>query len=212
MLTYNQIDPKKKAFIFELDNVLYPERDYQLQVYYLFAHIIEYLETTPSGNDLTEFMKTVYVHHGPEQVFDRAKDAFGLDEKYRSNFEQLMQTAKLPLKLLLYREILSFLQEIVVDRKKLFLVTGGDRTQQLNKIRQIEWNGIEKYFTMYFTEESAPKPETASLEIILKDHRLLRRDLVIIGATETDQQYAAAGGVDYIDVRDFIGPRTDGEV
>lgn len=211
MLTYNQIDPKKKAFIFELDNVLYPERDYQLQVYYLFAHIIEYLETTPSGNELTEFMKTVYAHHGPEQVFDRAREAFGLDQKYRQNFEQLLQTAKLPLKLLLFREILAFLQEIVVDRKKLFLVTGGDRTRQLNKIRQIEWNGIEKYFTMYFTEESAPKPETASLEIILKDHGLLRRDLVIIGATETDQQYAAAGGVDYIDVRDFIGSRTDRE-
>ena len=91
MLTYNQIDPKKKAFIFELDNVLFPERDYHLQVYYLFAHIIEYLETTPSGNDLTEFMKSVYLHHGPEKVFDRAREAFGLEEKYRQNFEQLMQ-------------------------------------------------------------------------------------------------------------------------
>jgi phosphoglycolate phosphatase-like HAD superfamily hydrolase len=205
MLSYNQIDPKKKGFIFELDNVLFPERDYLLQVYYLFAHIIEYLETAPSGNELTEFMKQVFLHSGPDKVFERAKDAFGLDEKYRKNFEQLQLTAKLPLKLLLYKEMLSFLQEIVVDRKKLFLVTAGNRTQQLNKIRQIEWNGIEKYFTMYFTEESAPKPETASLEIILKNHGLLRRELVIIGATDTDQQFAAAGGVDYIDVTEFIG-------
>lgn len=203
MLSYNQIDPRKKAFIFELDNVLYPERDYQLQVYYLFAHIVEYLETTPSGKDLTEFMKRVYDLHGPEKVFDRAQEAFGLDEKYRKNFEQLQLTAKLPLKLLLYQEMLTFLQDIVVDRKKLFLVTGGNQTQQLNKIKQIEWNGIEKYFTMYFTEESSPKPETGSLEIILKDHNLRRRDLVIIGASQTDQQYAAAGGVDYIDVREF---------
>lgn len=205
MLQYNQIDPRKKGFIFELDNVLFPERDYHLQVYYLFAHIIEYLETTPAGSDLTEFMKQVHVHHGPQQVFDRAKEAFGLDEKYRQNFEQLELTARLPLKLLLFKEILALLQEIVVDRKQLFLVTDGNRTRQLNKIRQVEWNGIEKYFTMYFTEESAPKPDTASLEIILKEHKLLRRDLVIIGATETDQLYAAAGGVDYVDVRDLIG-------
>ena len=35
--SYNDVDPRKKAFIFELDNVLYPEKDYIYQVYYLFA-------------------------------------------------------------------------------------------------------------------------------------------------------------------------------
>jgi hypothetical protein len=27
-ITYSDIDPRKKAFIFELDDVLYPEKDY----------------------------------------------------------------------------------------------------------------------------------------------------------------------------------------
>lgn len=34
----------KQIVIFELDNVLYPEKDYLLQVYYLFAQFIEYSE------------------------------------------------------------------------------------------------------------------------------------------------------------------------
>ncbi|HEY0900448.1 MAG TPA: HAD hydrolase-like protein [Sphingobacteriaceae bacterium] len=204
MLTYNLIDPKKKAFIFELDNVLYPERDYLLQVYYLFANFIEYLETVPPSNDLTDFMKRVFEHHGPEKIFDKAQEAFGLDEKYRENFDRLHQNARLPLKLLLYKDMLTLLQDIVVDRKLIFLVTDGNLEQQLNKIRQIEWNGLEKYLKAYFTVETAPKPDTASLELILKEHQLLRKDLVIIGASENDQLYAANAGVDYVDVREYL--------
>ena len=44
MFTYTDIDARKKAFVFELDNVLYPEKDYLLQVYYLFASFLEYSE------------------------------------------------------------------------------------------------------------------------------------------------------------------------
>ncbi|RYY34080.1 MAG: haloacid dehalogenase, partial [Sphingobacteriaceae bacterium] len=36
-MKYSDIDPRKQAFVFELDNVLYPEKDYLFQVYYLFA-------------------------------------------------------------------------------------------------------------------------------------------------------------------------------
>ena len=35
-MKYSDIDPRKAAFIFEMDNVLYPEKDYLYQVYYLF--------------------------------------------------------------------------------------------------------------------------------------------------------------------------------
>ncbi|RZL53490.1 MAG: haloacid dehalogenase, partial [Pedobacter sp.] len=34
----------KKAFIIGFDNVLYPEKDYLLQVYYLFSEFITYSE------------------------------------------------------------------------------------------------------------------------------------------------------------------------
>jgi len=204
MLTYNLIDPKKKAFIFELDNVLYPERDYLLQVYYLFANFVEYLETVPPAADLVDFMKRVFEHHGPEKIFDKAQEAFGLDEKYRENFARLHSGAQLPLKLLLYKDMLALLQDIVVDRKQIFLVTDGSLEQQLNKIRHIEWNGLEKYLKAYFTVETEPKPDTASLELILKEHNLLRKDLVIVGASGIDQEFAANAGVDYINVREYF--------
>ena len=204
MLSYTDIDSRKKAFIFELDNVLYPERDYLLQVYYLFASFVEYLEAAPPAADLVAFMKKVYEHHGSAQIFDKAKEAFGIDEKYRDNFLRLHLNARLPLKLLLFNNILQLLQDIVVDRKQIFIVTNGNPEQQLNKIRQIEWNGLEKYLKVYFAAELAPKPETDALEFILQQHQLTRNDLAIIGATPVDREFASSSGVDFIDVREFF--------
>lgn len=204
MLKYKDLDNRIKAFVFELDDVIYPERDYLLQVYYLFANFIEFTEGFPSASDLTEFFKTAYTHHGDQGIFDRAKEAFGIEEKYRDNFERLYFTARLPLKLLLFSGILELMQEIVVDRKHLFLVTNGKPEVQLNKIRQIEWNGLEKYLRVYYASEINLKPNPDVLSYIMKDHQLTRKDIMVIGATETDQEFAISSGVDYLAVDEFL--------
>jgi FMN phosphatase YigB (HAD superfamily) len=200
MLNYSDLDPTKKAFIFELDNVLYPEKDYLLQVYYLFANFIEYTETVPSVTELIEFMKLSYENHGAEGIFEKVQEAFGLDVKYYEEFKRLHHTARLPLKLLLYKNVLDLLQEIIINRKQVFIITNGNPEQQLNKIRQVEWNGLEKYFKVYFANELNPKPETYVLEYMLSQHDLLRKDLIIFGTSETDREFAFAAGIDYIDI------------
>ena len=208
MLTYADIDSSKKGFIFELDNVLYPERDYLLQVYYLFANFIEFTETVPTAKELIDFLKTAYEHHGPEELFERASQMFGIDAKYRDNFEKLHYTARLPLKLVLFPNMLNLLQEMVVDRRQIFLVTNGNPEVQLNKIRQVEWNGLEQYLVVYFAAELKEKPETDVLESILDKHQLLRRDLVIIGNNDTDEDFARASGIDFVDSNDFAGQKS----
>jgi phosphoglycolate phosphatase-like HAD superfamily hydrolase len=114
-------------------------------------------------------------------------------------------TAKLPLKLLVYKNVLELLQEIVVDRKKIFIVTNGEPQQQLNKIKQVEWNGLEPYLICYFTHESRPKPETDAIELLIREHNLNRRDIMMVGATNADSLCAEAVGVDYTDVNAFLG-------
>lgn len=203
MISYKDLDPKKKAFILDLDNVLFPERDYLLQVYYLFSNFMEFSTGMP-GKDMSEFFAKAYDHHGPAGIFDKAQEAFGIEEKYRENFERLHHTAVLPLKLLMYKEILSLLQEIVVDRKQIFLVTNGRPEVQLNKLRQVEWNNLEKYIRVYYAMELKPKPETDVFTYILTEHRLSRRDLLIIGREEVDEEFAQNCGVDFMNVGEFI--------
>ncbi len=194
MIKYSDIDPRKEAFIFELDDVLFPEKDYLFQVYYLFGSFLEYTELIDQ-KDVTSFMIDAYVSEGKDVIFDRLKDKFKLDEKYRFNFNHLNITAKLPLKLLLYQSMLTLLQDIVVDRKKIFILTNGNPEQQLNKIKQTDWQGLEPYLICYFANEIAPKPETDSIDLLIKDHNLQRRNILMIGNSDIDMQCAEASRI-----------------
>lgn len=100
--------------------------------------------------------------------------------------------------------MLSLLQEIIIDRKKVFIVTNGKPEQQLNKIKQVEWHGLEQYLTVYFAEETFPKPESDVIDLLIKDHSLQRRDLLMIANSETDKLCAEACGIDYINSKEFL--------
>ena len=203
-MKYTDIDKRKQAFVFELDNVIYPEKDYLFQVYYLFASAIEYTELI-DAKSITDIMVTAYTAGEKERVFDVVKEKMGIDEKYRINFHHLLHTVKLPLKLLVYKGVLDLMQEIVVDRKKIFIVTNGNPTQQLNKIKQTEWHGLEPYLTCYFADETKPKPETNSMELLLSNHGLQRKDILLIENSGSDRLFAEACGVDFLNVSEFIG-------
>lgn len=197
--SYNEIDPRVNGFIFEMDNVLYPEKDYLFQVYYLFAGFLEYTELM-DPKPMISLMTSVYEEQGKDAVFGELQQAFGLDLKYAQNFQHLMLNAKLPLKLLLYKDMLKLLQDIVVDRKRIFIVTNGNPQQQLNKIKQTEWNGLEQYLTCYFANEFAPKPEPDAIHALIHDHGLQRRELLMIGKEKTDELCAEASGIDFLSI------------
>jgi FMN phosphatase YigB (HAD superfamily) len=203
MIKYSDIDVRKEAFVFELDNVLYPEKDYLYQVYYLFTAFLEYTELI-NAKEATSFMVDTYLSEGKEVVFDRLKKKFGIDKKYQYNFDHLNITAKLPLKLLLDQSMLNLMQDIVIDRKKIFILTNGNPEQQLNKIKQTEWHGLEPYLTCYFANETAPKPETDSIDLLIKNHNLKRRDVLMIGNSDIDRQCADASGIDLIKPIEFL--------
>jgi FMN phosphatase YigB (HAD superfamily) len=202
-MKYSDIDSRKTAFIFELDNVLYPEKDYLFQVYYLFASLLEYTELI-DAKQTTNILTNAYIEEGREFVFDRLKEKLNISGKFRYNLDNLLLTAKLPLKLLLYSNMLTLLQDIVVDRKKIFIVTNGNPEQQLNKIKQTEWHGLEQYLTCYFAEEIMAKPEPDVINQLLNEHTLHRRDVLMIENSEIDQLCAEACGIDFMSVNNFL--------
>jgi hypothetical protein len=89
VLKYSDIDDRKKAFVFELDNVLYPEKDYVYQVYYLFANLLEYTDLN-DAKQTTDLMVNAYNNKGAAAVFDELVAVLNVDEKYRKNLEVLM--------------------------------------------------------------------------------------------------------------------------
>ena len=198
-MDFQSILNEKRAFVFDLDNVLYPEKDYLLQVYYLFAQFIEYGEQINAAEMVT-FMQAVYLEEGAEGIFERTAEKFNIPLKYKLNFDLLLQNARLPLKLLIYEGVLNLLQEVAGQAKQLFLFADGHPQMQLNKIRQVDWNGLEKNLVVYFAEESAPKPDPKGLELIMEKHNLKPEEVVLIGHTENDRICAGSAGIDFFSV------------
>ena len=187
------------SFVFDLDDVIYPERDYLLQVYYLFANFMEYTEQL-NAQEIVDFMKAEYEQAGAVGIFDKAAARFNIPEQYKKNFSLLHRTAKLPLKLLVFEPVMKFMQDLVVDRKQLFLLVSGDPEQQLNKIRQVEWMGLQQYLRVYFSAEFAQKPSTEGLSYLIEQHELKPEEVLVIGKRNFDEEMAGLLGIKFLEV------------
>ncbi|RZL38739.1 MAG: haloacid dehalogenase [Pedobacter sp.] len=195
MDAYNLVKNKQLVF-FELDDVLFPAKDYLLQVYYLFAQFIEYSEQK-SAQAILDFMQTEFESMGADNLFEKTSQRFQLSNSYQHNFDLLHQNARLPLKLLLYKNMLEFLQELVLDRKQIYIVTSGNPEQQLNKIKQTEWNGLEKYLTVFFADE-LNQPKAEIFQNILNNNNLTVNDALVVGANKFDEQQSKSINLPYI--------------
>lgn len=187
----------KKAFVFDLDNTLYPEKDYLYQIYYMIGQFIEYQETY-EHDKVTKFLIDEFEQHGRTNLFDKLIDRFALPESYMENFLRLMRTARLPLKLILFKEMETLLTQLAEEGKKIFILTNGHPEQQFNKIMQVEWNGLQHHIKCYFCDEVARKPAPDSLLLLMEEQGLNKEEVLFIGDTDTDEQCASAAGVEFI--------------
>ncbi|MBY0245068.1 MAG: HAD hydrolase-like protein [Sphingobacteriaceae bacterium] len=198
-MSINNYLNQKNAFLFELDNVLYPEKDYLLQIYYLFANFIE-SEKGMNAIDILEFMKKTYFEDGSEDIFTKTAEKFSIPKNYQKNFDLLHENVRLPLKLLLFEKTLTFLEQIKSNHKQIFLFIKGNPAQQINKIKQIEWNHLEADLIVYFTEESTPQ---ITLEKIIKDYNLTKSSIIYIGADETSNNFAKLNDIDFAHIQEL---------
>ena len=68
----------------------------------------------------------------------------------------------------------------------------------------MEWNGLGKYLRVYYAAEINPKPEPDVLTYIFTKHNLLRKDVIVIGISGTDEEFAQSCGVDYLNISGFL--------
>jgi FMN phosphatase YigB (HAD superfamily) len=167
----DQLLETKLAFVFDFDNTLYPEKDYLYQVYYMIGQFVEYQETF-DHDIITKFLTDEFEANGREKLFDKLIEKFNLKEEYKENMLRLLRTGRLPLKLLLFKEMEWIMNEVVNNNRLLFLLTNGNVEQQRNKIVQVEWNGLQKNLRCYFANEIKPKPAPDALQLLMEEHAL----------------------------------------
>lgn len=135
----------KSVYVFEIDDVLYPKRDYLLQVYYLFSNFVEYTEGRSLGQDMVAFMKETFESAGEGTVLSETLAHFGLNEKYLENFERLKANAHLPLKLILKDDVKKILLSLFKKGKKVGILTDDNPVEQLNKLKHIDWQELSEF-------------------------------------------------------------------
>lgn len=168
-----------KGFVFGLDDVIFPSKDYVLQVYYLFANFVEFTATRPPAAQLVDFLQKTYESEGADGIFDKALSAFPEIGPFRENFDRLHHQAQLPLKLLIFPEVSDLLKKLHADGKFIFILTPGDPMMQLNKIRQVNWEGLDKFIKVYFEDELRFEKQDP-LRYLMEQHGLEERELVVV--------------------------------
>ena len=146
----------KEMYLFDLDNIIFPKRDYLVQVYYLFGSFYEFTEGKATANEIAQFMSKIYDHHGEEHVFGATKIMFDIDDKYEENFNRLLANAQLPMKLEVIPHFNELLLNLTENNKKIAILTKGNPIEQLNKIRFIDWESInlkKESLKIYFVDE-----------------------------------------------------------
>lgn len=143
----------KELYLFELDDVLFPRRDYILQVYYLFAQFVDFTEGNGLALKMVDFMKETYDSAGEEGMIQKVAEEFKLSKDYTENFARLEANAHLPAKLFLFDDVRAAVEGLVEKGKKIGILTKGNPVQQLNKMRHIDWQGLDRQIKVYFTEE-----------------------------------------------------------
>ncbi|MFN5706214.1 MAG: HAD family hydrolase [bacterium] len=195
-MLYKNYISTKQAFIFDLDNTLYPEKDYLYQIYYMIGQFVEYQETF-DHDKITKFLIDEFEQNGRKNLFNKLIERFALSEEYMENFLRLMRTGRLPLRLMLYKEIEILLNELVDLDKKIFILTNGNPEQQYNKIIQIDWNGLQQYIKCYFANEIKPKPAPDAMLKIIEEHELNKEEIIFIGDSVEDEECAKSAGVEF---------------
>jgi hypothetical protein len=191
----------KKALIITLDDALYPKKDYLLQVYYLFAEFMAYAEQIDSKL-IVDFMSKEFAENGEENIFEKAAVKFDIPSKYERNFTLLHENARLPLKLLLFQRVLELLQEVVTDRKQLFLLADGNAAEAINKIKQIEWNGLQEYLKVYFAAEFNFSLQQ-TIAHIMEEHAFEKQDVVIFMDDTQYRNEIAVSGINCFSVKEI---------
>lgn len=189
---------KKKALILGFDDVLYPEKDYVLQVFYMFGQFIEFIEAKPVSKAITEDLKSLYLSTQAFPKFEAIAEKYDLKPTYKDKLERLYHQVQLPLRLDTYPIINELLQALIEKEISIFVLTQGDPFMQLNKLKQMNLLGLEKHLKLYFLDELNFK-KLDPISFILEENDLKIEDVFLLDKVENINLYKGLNPIEYLD-------------
>lgn len=191
-------------FIFDLDNTIYNEDNYLFDAYRNISEFIAGKVPALNVDELNLTLRKLYEVEGRSNLFNKFLDVFELDHEYLPDCIQILRSFKAINKYKIYQQAKTVIEELIIRGKSIYVLTNGNPGQQRNKIRNINWEDIEKSLTFVFADELEPKPSPAGIEHILVAAGIEKNKSIMIGDSEIDGDCARNGGIHFIYAEDLF--------
>ena len=191
-------------FIFDLDNTIYKEEDYLFQAYIAIAR--KFAKEFPEYNEqyLFQILIDLQLKYGREKLFDRFLIKINLDSSYIPICLNILRSFKPEKKIEVNETVKTILSNLKNLKTPVFILTNGNVMQQKNKIKNINWGGLDNYLHFVFASDIEPKPSSAGVEYILNKSGTGKDKAVFIGDSEVDQLCAENSGIDFISINNLF--------
>lgn len=194
---------KYSAFIFDLDNTLIFENDYLFAAYKQIAINVQEKYQIPK-NTIEEYLINSFIQNGRNNIFNKMINQFDLPQAELQNFLETLRTVKINPKIRIKDFVSKDLKDLILQNKSLFILTNGNPIQQQNKYKNIEWDGLDLFIRIYYSNLYKPKPSGKSLDILINENNLDRRDCLMIGDQDTDKECARNADVDFLFEKEYF--------
>ena len=191
-------------YIFDLDNTIYNEEDYLYQAYAAIADRFADLIPAYDKEQLFFIMKEIFENQGREKLFNKFLTSVNCDNSYLSECIDILRSFVPEKPIEINKYVKSILLDLIKRNKKIFVLTNGNADQQKNKIKHINWKGLDSYMHFVFAEEIEAKPSPAGVLYILKISGIEKNNAVFVGDSETDKVSAVKSGVNYLDINSLL--------
>lgn len=188
-----------RAYIFDLDDTLYKETDYLFSAYKQIAAYIN----QKYGIDAEEiflYLQERFLECGRRNIFDKMDKHFGIEAGNIGEYLEILRSHQPSGKIPLFYEMKKLLYWLIKMKKQIFVLTNGNVQQQKNKIKHIDWAGIND-INFVFANEIEPKPSPKAVELIMNENNISKRDIVLIGDSYVDRMCARNAEIDFVSVK-----------
>jgi HAD superfamily hydrolase (TIGR01549 family) len=194
---------KYSLFIFDLDNTIYDEEDYLFQAYKAISQKLAGFALGYNENDLLAIILEIYSKEGRDKLFDKFLFRVGLDITYITECLKILRSFNPELSIEIKSKVKNILASLIEKKKPVFVLTNGNPEQQMNKIRNIRWDGLDKTISFIMADEFEPKPSPSGIIHILNITGSEKKEAIMTGDMETDKESALNGGIDFINIFDL---------
>lgn len=188
---------KYNLIVFDLDDTLYPERDYLFAAYDSIAKLV----ADRSGSNervYSEYLKKSFINGGRGNLFDSFINEFNLSNTV--SIQEMLHILRTNYCVLsLYRKAKDLLDYLQIEGVVSVIFTNGNLTQQRNKISCLKLKESYPAVAVYYAAEYEPKPSPVGLKAILRDYNVDLKKALVVGDSATDYEAAKAAGIDYLD-------------